>query len=214
MVSRLNNTARTQHFLVPLAGAPSAPALDPTPWILATANNQETYVAGPPKVVEVVSPFEAPPAGVTAGAVVVGFSDNVNAPSSAFTLTGPDGPVACAFSYNAATWRAVLVPQEQLAAGAYTVTVTQAVTASGLALDGEPQAALPSGDGVAGGAFTFTFSAPQPCIADFNGDNGVDDLDIAAFFAAFEAGEADVNGDDGVDDLDISAFFTAFEAGC
>ncbi len=55
-----------------------------------------------------------------------------------------------------------------------------------------------------------------PCIADFNGDDGVDDLDITAFFAAFEQGEpsADVNGDDGIDDLDITAFFTAFEAGC
>lgn len=52
------------------------------------------------------------------------------------------------------------------------------------------------------------------CIADFNGDGGVDDLDIAAFFAAFEAGEADVNGDEGVDDLDIAAFFTRFEQGC
>ncbi len=55
-----------------------------------------------------------------------------------------------------------------------------------------------------------------PCIADFNGDDGIDDLDITAFFAAFEQGEpgADVNGDDGIDDLDITAFFAAFEAGC
>ncbi len=57
-------------------------------------------------------------------------------------------------------------------------------------------------------------SPPAPCIADFNNDEGVDDLDITAFFAAFEAGDADVNGDDGVDDLDISAFFLAFESGC
>lgn len=55
-----------------------------------------------------------------------------------------------------------------------------------------------------------------PCAADFNGDDGVDDLDITAFFAAFEQGEpcADVNGDDGIDDLDISTFFFAFEQGC
>lgn len=54
------------------------------------------------------------------------------------------------------------------------------------------------------------------CTADFNGDDGVDDLDIAAFFVAFEEGDpaADVNADDGIDDLDISAFFAAFEAGC
>ncbi len=55
-----------------------------------------------------------------------------------------------------------------------------------------------------------------PCAADFNQDDGVDDLDIAAFFAAFENGDtcADVNGDEGIDDLDIAVFFTTFEAGC
>lgn len=55
-----------------------------------------------------------------------------------------------------------------------------------------------------------------PCAADFNNDEGVDDLDIAAFFAAFESGDscADANGDDGIDDLDIAFFFTQFEQGC
>ncbi len=55
-----------------------------------------------------------------------------------------------------------------------------------------------------------------PCAADYNQDDGVDDLDIAAFFADFESGEpcADVNNDDGIDDLDISFFFSAFEQGC
>lgn len=52
------------------------------------------------------------------------------------------------------------------------------------------------------------------CIADINCDDSVDDLDITAFFAAFEQGAADVNGDETVDDLDISAFFAQFEAGC
>ncbi len=54
------------------------------------------------------------------------------------------------------------------------------------------------------------------CAADFNGDDGVDDLDIAAFFLAFEGGDpaSDINGDDGIDDLDISAFFVSFESGC
>ncbi len=57
---------------------------------------------------------------------------------------------------------------------------------------------------------------PSPCPIDFNGDDGVDDLDITAFFAAFEAGDpsANLNGDDAIDDLDITAFFAAFEAGC
>ncbi len=58
---------------------------------------------------------------------------------------------------------------------------------------------------------------PAPCwVADFDGGGGVDDLDIAAFFAAFESGQfgADVNGDDAIDDLDITVFFAAFESGC
>ncbi len=55
---------------------------------------------------------------------------------------------------------------------------------------------------------------PGPCQIDFDCSGGVDDLDILAFFAAFEAGDADLNGDDGVDDLDISYFFTLFEQGC
>ncbi len=67
-------------------------------------------------------------------------------------------------------------------------------------------------------AFAYASAPPcdPPCAADFNGDDGVDDLDIVAFFTAFEQGEpaADVNGDDGIDDLDIVAFFAAFEAGC
>ncbi len=54
----------------------------------------------------------------------------------------------------------------------------------------------------------------EGCPADWNGDEGVDDLDIAAFFSDFEQGNADVNLDDGVDDLDIAAFFASFEAGC
>ncbi len=60
----------------------------------------------------------------------------------------------------------------------------------------------------------YTCDAPPPCAVDWNNDDAVDDLDIAAFFADFEVGEGDFNGDDGVDDLDISAFFAAFEQGC
>ncbi len=54
------------------------------------------------------------------------------------------------------------------------------------------------------------------CPADFNGDEGIDDLDIAEFFQAFEEGDmrADIDRSDSIDDLDISAFFAKFEAGC
>lgn len=77
----------------------------------------------------------------------------------------------------------------------------------------------PCGSGANNYWFTWTDGSGggcPACAADFNSDDGVDDLDIAAFFAAFEEGAecADVNSDDGIDDLDIAFFFAAFEAGC
>ncbi|MBX3408378.1 MAG: M36 family metallopeptidase [Phycisphaeraceae bacterium] len=53
------------------------------------------------------------------------------------------------------------------------------------------------------------------CIADFNGDGGVDGADVEAFFLAWEIGEsqADVNEDGGVDGADVEVFFIAWESG-
>lgn len=67
------------------------------------------------------------------------------------------------------------------------------------------------------GQFPICVGDPcPPCIADFNQDDSVDDLDITAFIAAFEAGDscADINGDEGIDDLDFFPFFNAIEQGC
>ncbi len=60
------------------------------------------------------------------------------------------------------------------------------------------------------------FERPGPCLADFNGDGGVDGGDIEAFFLLWETGEAggDVNEDGGVDGGDIGAFITAWQLGC
>jgi WD40 repeat protein len=53
------------------------------------------------------------------------------------------------------------------------------------------------------------------CIADFNGDGGVDGQDVEAFFLAWEVGNssADVNQDGGVDGQDVEVFFLAWESG-
>ncbi len=55
------------------------------------------------------------------------------------------------------------------------------------------------------------------CPADFNQDGGVDGLDVAAFFPAWESGgddgRADVNHDGGVDGQDVEAFFLIWQAG-
>ncbi len=57
--------------------------------------------------------------------------------------------------------------------------------------------------------------AAPPCIADYNGDGGVDGADVEAFFIDWQAGDpaADVNQDGGVDGGDVETFFLAWEAG-
>lgn len=63
----------------------------------------------------------------------------------------------------------------------------------------------------------YVAGGPQcpPCAADFNNDGGVGGDDLAAFFAAYEAGElcGDVNGDGGVGGDDLAYFFSVYEAG-
>ena len=53
------------------------------------------------------------------------------------------------------------------------------------------------------------------CPADFNQDGGVDGLDVAAFFPAWESSDvrADVNHDGGVDGADVETFFSFWQAG-
>ena len=53
------------------------------------------------------------------------------------------------------------------------------------------------------------------CVADFNGDGGIDGADVEAFFFAWQNGDpaADVNLDGGVDGSDIEPFFILWEAG-
>jgi hypothetical protein len=60
------------------------------------------------------------------------------------------------------------------------------------------------------------YERPGPCLADFNGDGGVDGADVEAFFRVWETGEAggDVNQDGGVDGADIGTFITAWQVGC
>lgn len=63
----------------------------------------------------------------------------------------------------------------------------------------------------------ITIEAGTPtCIADFDGNGGIDGGDLAAFFEAFETGDptADVDGNGGVDGGDLAFFFERFEAGC
>lgn len=60
------------------------------------------------------------------------------------------------------------------------------------------------------------FTAPEPCVADFNGDGSLNFFDVSAFLAAFTEQEpaADLNGDRTWNFFDVSAFLNAFNAGC
>jgi hypothetical protein len=65
------------------------------------------------------------------------------------------------------------------------------------------------------GNFVKAWRTSSSCIADFNGDGGIDGGDIEAFFFAWEAGDAtaDVNADGGVDGGDVATFFVLWESG-
>lgn len=55
----------------------------------------------------------------------------------------------------------------------------------------------------------------SPCIADYNGDGGIDGSDVEAFYNQWEGGEpcADVNQDGGIDGADVETFFAEWEGG-
>ena len=221
----LDNTARTQHFLVPLPGSDAFTAtfLDDSAWILRQDVTQAAYVPGPPKLVE---------ASPSPGAVILAFdpttrvdlwfSDNVNASAAAFTVTGPEGPVPFTFTYTPAQQKASLTFAQALSVGEFTVAIQPTVTANALALDGEVAnpalaSSLPSGNGLAGGAASYRFTimpTVPPCPADRDGDADVDSDDIVIFFGTFEEGTADFDSDGDTDSDDIIIFFTHWEAGC
>ncbi|HLP83294.1 MAG TPA: M1 family aminopeptidase [Phycisphaerales bacterium] len=189
----VQNTARTQHFLLPTSAPVTGLAIDPENWILTDGKNTEAYVNGPSKIVAV-----APAAGSSLAqsasntALALTFSENINTSAAAFTLTGPSGSVATTFGLmgNVAT----ITSAAPLAPGAYTLTVSSAAVttlAAGISLDGEFTTALPTGDGLPGGNAVFAFTIiGAPCTdIDFN-NNGVfpEDQDVIDFFNVLAGG--------------------------
>jgi methionine-rich copper-binding protein CopC len=213
--SVVDNTLRSQYFLVPAPGAVTGIVLDEFDWILNTGKTSTAYVAGPPKIIAATPAIASAPLDVAQ--VTVTFSDNVAATAGAFTVTGPSGPVPFTYSYNATQQRATLAFASSLAPGAYTVNVAQTITANGgQSLDGETATAFPSGNGAAGGAASWSFTIENPCTADYNNDGGVDGDDVIAYFADWDSGliAADFNNDGGVDGDDVIEFFGAWDLGC
>jgi aminopeptidase N len=215
----VNNTARSQHFLIPVPAAATGIAVDPLNWILSYNKVTEPYFTGPAKIVTTSpAPGTTLAEGSTLASASIAFSDNVTIPTGAITVTGPNAsPVSFTQSYNATSFTSQLTFSPPLGEGTYTVRVPATITAASIALDGEiTGGSLPSGNGLAGGDAIYTFTIPgAPCPADFNQDGGVDGSDIEAFFLVWQNGDtsADVNQDGGVDGSDIETFFMAWEAG-
>ncbi|MBL8758793.1 MAG: hypothetical protein JNK35_10225 [Phycisphaerae bacterium] len=220
--------AQTDFFVVRGAGAApvTGVALDPLDYVLATDKVPEAYTPGPPVVVETIPapgtlfPADAPPA-----ALDVYFSEAMTIDASHVTLTGPLGPVVGVFAYDNAARRARFTPAVTLAPGAYTLTVSPAAvaTAGARGLDGEVVGnALPSGNGVAGGAAVIAFAIAQPvvppCPADFDQSGTIDPDDLSDFIACYfsippcPAADFDASGTTDPDDL--ADFIAAYFAGC
>jgi aminopeptidase N len=162
------NGARTQHVLVPATDPVDDVVLDPDGWILSTATTPVLFSEGPPRVVA-TSP---PPGGraATVEQIRITFHKDVAISRNQVTLAGADsGAVPFELGYDSSLATATLVLTGPLPPDGYTLTVSDAVvdTASGQALDGEAArpddpAALPSGDGLAGGAFAIRFTVARP----------------------------------------------------
>jgi hypothetical protein len=186
----VNNTAVTQHYLIPVAGAVSSVTLDPDDWILTDAKVSEAYQNGPVKLVSVSPVVNAELTALQASDNLrLVFSERVNATPSVL-IVGPSGSPAFTPSLDATGTILTIDPSSPLEPGAYSVTVLSAVAnASGIGLDGELVAgAFPSGDGIVGGQSVWAFSVAAPTCndLDFNND-GVfpDNADIVDFVAVF-----------------------------
>ncbi len=229
------NDVTPQHYVIPVSAAPTALALDPTPWVLATNSSTVSFVEGPPKVVS-ISPAPGAMLAEAPGSLIVGFHKNVASAAGDFLLqrTGGDAP-GLTFSYDPGSFTATLTPLASLVPGDYTLTVNDSIVAvaGSQALDGETSdpsnpflapgmTLLPTGDGAPGGdaVFTFTVLAPPPfCSGDADGDNDVDFNDVLNVLANFGAsyapaldgpGDADHDGDADFDDvLAVLAYFAS-----
>ncbi|MDP1661919.1 MAG: M1 family metallopeptidase [Phycisphaerales bacterium] len=244
------NDARREHLLLPCPpGAVTNGALDPDIWVLAVASSTSTsatgsktevaFPEGPAKITQTIpAPLSHSAFGLHNGAQAW-FHKPMSVPSlsapGAVTLTGArQGPVAAGVSVSNGGQRVVVTATGGvLAPDSYTFTVSASATdtAAGLQLDGEIVAgALPSGDGVAGGAAVITFVVDGCGVADVGAQGGahyadglLDNNDFVVFIDYFFAADANADvgsqggviGSDGAfDNNDFVVFIDRFFAGC
>jgi aminopeptidase N len=164
------NDARREHLLVPIAGELTSAALDPDDWVLAVASatstlsaGSKTLVAFPPAPPKVIAATPAPGSTLpvqSTPAITVTVHEALSAGATgALTLTRDGQPIAGTASLDGASRTLTFTPASPLRAGAYGLTLADSATSqSAVALDGETNQALPSGDGRPGGAFFAAFT--------------------------------------------------------
>jgi hypothetical protein len=182
-----NGAVGRQWYVLPVSGTVTGLAFDPDRWILRGSRINETYVNGPPKMIDTT-----PDPGVSLDpfpgvhSVQVQFSEPVICTAADFAVTGSrTGPQTFALTYSPSDYTATLTFAHALA-GAQTWFVSVADTlrsqAAGMAFDGDmpDMMSLPSGDGLPGGVATFSFSLfANAARGDFDRDADVDGDDLA-----------------------------------
>ncbi|HYD02121.1 MAG TPA: M1 family aminopeptidase, partial [Phycisphaerales bacterium] len=243
------NDARREHLLLPVPpGAVSDVLLDPDAWVLTvqsgtstSIDNSKVLVAfpeGPPKVTETIPAPQSHSAPGELGGVRVWFHKPMVASSlisaGVVTLGGArQGAVAATVTLTSGGRQLVVTPTGgTLQPDSYTLTVGGGMdVAGGLALDGEiVGGALPSGDGLAGGAAVVAFTVDACGVADLGAPGGAEHPDgvldnndfvvfIDYFFAASPladvGSQGGIGGSDGAfDNNDFVVFVDRFFAGC
>jgi len=221
------NDSDPEHFVIPVASAPSSVQLDPDAWVLWSSRTGSSYVAGPPTIVETSpAPGEGVICGPSTDSVTVTFHTNVSTSAGQYSLVGDTtGSVSVGFAYDSGTNTVTLTSSAPLASDDYTLTVSDAVTAvnSGQQLDGEvadgqDPGSLPSGDGVQGGSAVLSFAVGYAA-GDSDCSGTVDLADFGRFQACFTGsggGPAGAgcemmlfDGDEDVDEDDYATFEAA-----
>jgi len=162
--------ARAGHALFATDGPVDSLQLDPESWVLATGTTEVAFVEGPPRIVATEPSPGDHIAQALSQQIKVVFHKDVTATAADFSLSGArTGPVAFGYAYDRGTATVTLTPSDALPLDWYTLIVSDAVTdaASAQALDGEvlnpsDPAALPSGNGQAGGSAVVRFEVTRP----------------------------------------------------
>lgn len=228
------NDAPAEHLLIPTTGAVNGLGLDPSNWILATGKTEIAFQPGPPKIVALEPAPSAALTQVQAAELAITYHIPVRTGESDYMLTRVGGgAVSFSLAYDAPSNTARLTPTAPLAFGNYELVVAETVIGdeSRAALDGEladppPPVALPSGDGLPGGAAVVRFQVvPGAQPGDMDCDGRVDNFDIDPFVLAIadpaeyalqfpqcSIQHADTNGDGLVNNFDINAFVALLAA--